>query len=139
MVMASFDANEWIEISKIKGAGNSNELKEYSYSVTSNYSNYKYFKLKQTDFDGKYTYSKIIYTDCDNINIEYYPIPFEDELNINSNNYSDIKFLIYDKIGQLVYNGVIKNGLNKIDLSKLSSGIYYIEFDKNKIYKLLKK
>lgn len=139
-VMASADANEWIEISKIKGAGNNNELKEYSYSVLSSYSNYKYFKLKQTDFDGKYTYSKIVYANCDDANpIDYYPNPFDDVLIIQLKHRDEALFKIYDNLGQLVYSGKLTKDANQIDLNSLAAGIYYLKLDSQKTYKLIKK
>jgi hypothetical protein len=139
-IMASSDGNEWIEISKIKGAGNSNELKEYSYSVPSSYSNYKYFKLKQTDFDGKYTYSKIVYANCDDANsIDYYPNPFDDVLTIQLKHRDEALFTIYDNLGQLVYSGKLTKDANQIDLNSLAAGIYYLQLDSQKTYKLIKK
>lgn len=58
----SIDGLDWIVVDKINGAGNSNykidyEYKDYDFS--NNETNY--YRLKQTDYDGKSEYSNIIY------------------------------------------------------------------------------
>lgn len=52
----SYDANNWEVVTYIEAAGNSNNVIEYNY-VDNNFSTGTiYYRLKQTDFDGKYEY-----------------------------------------------------------------------------------
>jgi len=51
----SFDGYAWKEIDRIKGVGNSSSLIDYSYiDRQSNLSGIVYYRLKQTDYDGKF-------------------------------------------------------------------------------------
>jgi len=51
----SFDNYTWKEIDRIDGAGNSSSLIDYSYiDKQFNLSNIVYYRLKQTDYDGKF-------------------------------------------------------------------------------------
>ncbi|MFO8054770.1 MAG: BNR-repeat neuraminidase N-terminal domain-containing protein [Bacteroidales bacterium] len=46
-------------IGKIEGAGNSNELKNYTYDHTPKSSGTHYYRIKQVDYNGRYEYSSI--------------------------------------------------------------------------------
>ncbi|MBI2268991.1 MAG: T9SS type A sorting domain-containing protein [Bacteroidetes bacterium] len=58
------DAKGWINMGQVAGAGNSTSLIKYNKTVKNKYA-CKYFRLKQTDFDGKYEYSTIVAKNCD--------------------------------------------------------------------------
>lgn len=139
-VMASTDGNEWIHVTKIKGAGNSNELRNYQYTLPSSLSDYTYYKLKQTDTDGKYTYSKIVYANCSEADvIDFYPNPFEDLLSFKLNHRDKAVVDVYDNLGQIVYTNTITNSQAQVDLSQLASGVYYLKVNQSKSYKIIKK
>jgi hypothetical protein len=55
----SNDDVQFVEFANIAGAGNSNSINKYTYFDDSPY-NVNYYRLKQTDFDGKYSYSDIV-------------------------------------------------------------------------------
>src|SRR5690606_22445172 len=88
----SIDAINWAELANIDGAGNSNILLNYDY--TDQLTTYEfrgttlYYRLKQIDFDGNFSYSNIITTYCsdncsDNIIeiISIYPNPTDNYFN----------------------------------------------------------
>jgi hypothetical protein len=55
----SKDGNSFEAFGNVKGQGNSNWNIRYSYIDNNPFSGMSYYRLKQTDFDGKYTYSTI--------------------------------------------------------------------------------
>jgi autotransporter-associated beta strand protein len=59
-VERSTDGIHWVTIKKVAGAGNSNTLQEYFVYDYEFVSDVVYYRLKQTDYDGTTTYSKII-------------------------------------------------------------------------------
>ncbi len=60
-VERSFDAERFEVVGNVMGAGNSNSLLTYHFTDQSTFAaNTVYYRLKQTDFDGAFTYSKII-------------------------------------------------------------------------------
>ncbi len=56
----SRNAINWDIIGKVEGAGNSNVELSYHYQDDSFVNGINYYRLKQTDFDGNFTYSKLI-------------------------------------------------------------------------------
>ena len=59
-VERSQDGTDWQAVTKIKGARNATEEQWYTGFDKRPYSGTSYFRLKQTDFDGKFTYSEVV-------------------------------------------------------------------------------
>ena len=59
-IEGSVDGVHWEVISNLNGAGTSLESIVYYESIDGRTINFSYFKLKQTDFDGSFTYSDVI-------------------------------------------------------------------------------
>ena len=51
---------DFYSIAKVKGAGNSTQQMKYSVTDISPFQGINYYRLKQTDFDGKFEYSEVI-------------------------------------------------------------------------------
>ncbi len=72
-VEKSYDLINFIEIADISGAGNSNHVIHYSHIDKDVHSSDKmYYRIKQTDFDGKTKYSEILSVTCKDNNINVY-------------------------------------------------------------------
>ncbi|MCO6498774.1 MAG: T9SS type A sorting domain-containing protein [Vicingus serpentipes] len=74
----STDGKEWEEVIITNGAGNSNQLIEYFETDYNPLSGISYYRLKQTDFDGKYEYFNIVpvkFEKNGNGNINLFPNP----------------------------------------------------------------
>lgn len=125
IIEKSTDAFNWQELKKINGAGNSNKQITYSFIDNDNtQDDLSYYRLKQMDFDGTGSYSKIISsTNCNSNGVFYY------------NNYS--KQIVYRGLAQTnavlhLYNNmgqqVLKEKLEStfLDVDFLTNGIYYI-------------
>jgi hypothetical protein len=59
-VEMSTDGTTFNEVTKVKGAGNSNQPKNYRYLHQHAPTQATYYRLKQTDFDGTFTYSAVV-------------------------------------------------------------------------------
>ncbi|HNW69300.1 MAG TPA: hypothetical protein PKI01_02780 [Bacteroidales bacterium] len=66
-IQKSKNYRDFIDIARISGAGNSNNYQYYSYNDTDGENGTTYYRLKQTDYNGHFTISKTIYTDCSDI------------------------------------------------------------------------
>jgi hypothetical protein len=62
-VERSFDGKEFIPITRQNGAGNSNYLIQYNKVDLEYYNGINYYRLVQTNFDGKTSYSNIVTVD----------------------------------------------------------------------------
>jgi len=64
-VERSTDMINWEMVAIINGKGNSNKLVYYNTVDDAPYPQLTYYRLKQTDYDGKYEYLDIVTVDCD--------------------------------------------------------------------------
>lgn len=58
-ISSSLEEN-WVDIHEVAGAGNSNEVKQYSMELPWNIENNSFIRIKQVDFDGKFDFSQIV-------------------------------------------------------------------------------
>ena len=122
----SMDANQWEVLTTVKGQGNSNEVHKYSAMDLNPLNGTSYYRLKQTDFDGQFTFSEIKVIHNSNTSIQAYPNPVSNELNIESLE-EIVEVFAYDQLGKEYRIALRKeNQIYKADLSILSKGIYYL-------------
>ncbi len=106
----SADAVHFTEISKTNGAGNSSQRINYSSKDLSPLSGISYYRLKQTDFNGKYKYSNVVSVNITNNNsfeiINTYSASPESglEVTVNCSGNCEISFDLYDITGKRVYS-----------------------------------
>lgn len=95
-----------------------------------------YYRLKQKDIDGKFTYSRIVALSIDNNNrsiVLLYPNPATSEANltITISKPEKIQGRITDAAGRIIkqqqWNVVGGSTSFTIDVSALTKGIYYLE------------
>ncbi len=138
----SDDGINWNIIETIEGAGNSSIIKSYRTIDNNTYSKISYYRLKQTDYDGKYTYSEIISVKIDNSSsIDIFPNPTSNNIVISGEGilYQDVK--IYNVLGKDVSNFAkatsISDNSISFDLTELPTGVYFVKTNNitKKIYK----
>lgn len=132
-------------IGSVKGAGNSNEKLTYSYVDAKPYQGISYYRLKQTDFDGQFSYSKIKVIENntlgENMDISIYPNPTEDilyvKINATSLEKDNASYFIYDNLGKLVQQNILQNNESKINTALLQKGVYQLKIVNQNIDKSL--
>lgn len=140
----STNGTNWEEITKIEGAGNSSSLLEYSTIDNKSNAGTTYYRLKQTDFDGQFEYSKVksVNTDeIENYQITIFPNPVNNQITILGHSTEIEEVTIINVLGQDVTMSTRIIGKNDtktiVDMSRLDSGTYFIKTKTNtsKIYK----
>ncbi len=134
-VQRSADSKSFNKIGFVSGRGTSTEVSSYSFT-DQNVSGKMYYRLKQIDLDGSFTYSKTIEgNSAQPVQFKLdqnYPNPFNPSTTISyaipTDNFVSIK--MYNVLGNEVatlVNEVVTAGQHKINFnaSKLSSGVYY--------------
>ena len=123
----TFDA-----LDNISGAGTTVEAQEYTYTDEKPESGVNYYRIKQTDFDEKFTYSKVIAveTNKEELEIKIYPNPVSSVANIVLPAFDgDTKISVMDVSGREVLSQQVSD-INEeaiqLDLSQLQSGLYII-------------
>lgn len=129
-VEQSEDGINFYEITKVNGAGNSSVVNKYT-SIVNDDKNYSYYRLKQTDYDGQFAYSDMLYLDCEQEQIlGVYPNPAVHEIAIELNSKENVNGEIYNVLGERVKSFTAFSGSNRIevDIENLPQGIYTIVF-----------
>lgn len=132
-------------VTTVPGAGNSNSMQNYSAIDYDPCEGISYYRLKQTDFDGKYEYS-------DHVSVEYvktidsyarnpvfniYPNPAQDGTSIfisikEFEEDSEVLIVVHNILGEMLYSKVVITdsqgyAIEAIDLhNRLSPGMYVI-------------
>ena len=137
IVERSLDGINFSEIYRISGAGNSNTIINYNTIDNKPEKGYLYYRLKQVDYNGNYSYSKIATVKIsDNIN-NFKPsniVISNNFIRINTNSDEDYKVEIYNINGQVIYINNI-NESKEIDISNYSKGIYLLKiYSKVNVY-----
>lgn len=138
IVQRSEDMEGFKDMGIVQGAGNSNRVITYTY-IDKPAPNAAYYRLKQVDYDGGYSYSEIVSVNCEK-DIEnsfmIYPNPCNEWLNIMVRNLSepDCRLKIYNMLGKEILNyslNIQDNGsLHKlINLSGVQPGMYVIRLE----------
>ncbi|MDA3820177.1 MAG: T9SS type A sorting domain-containing protein, partial [Candidatus Delongbacteria bacterium] len=135
-------------IAKVPGQGTSILVHEYTYIDENPENNQLYYKLKQTDFDGIISWSKVVFVSCLQDMGEFYitPNPFKENLYIifNEPTKQTYHIKIFDMLGKLVYADEIPAKSQRItigDIEHLIPGTYYLRLqsqDNIKTQKLIK-
>lgn len=128
-------------LAEVDGAGNSNSILNYNSYDFNPYPGITYYRLKQTNFDGQFTYSNIIAltNELDKITVsEAYPNPTNGgaSMDFYSPVNGNLEIKLFDKTGRLILeqNKTIAGGNNilSLELENLAKGVYTVEikFDK---------
>jgi hypothetical protein len=130
-VFHSSDGTNWTQIGNKEGAGTTQRAIDYEFTHFRAQTGVNYYKLKQTDYDGQYKFSPIIYVDIQDVKIKVrtFPNPTTDLLNIESDeDLSAEKILMMDAFGASVEVDLIRKSKNQyaIDLSHLPKGMYFL-------------
>ncbi len=133
----SQDLNEWSLVANVKSVGNSSAIQHYSYVDPVSAYGKIYYRLKQTDLDGKYSYSEIVSIE-NNADLKISPNPFSDKVSIDLPNGMK-EVLVYDLLGNMIEKISTTNGNNTVTIGEnYSKGIYLLKLQNGKIYKLIK-
>ena len=134
-VEKSIDGISWEFVASVPGAGNSTTTINYNATDESPYSGVSYYRLKQTDYDGQYTYSDISLIDINaSFNkLSVIPNPAKNNAVITfgaSEIGNNALVSLYDCTGRLIYttNLTTINGINTLmlDVSNYSNGMYFV-------------
>lgn len=140
----SHDGSLWEMITTIKGAGNSSDLRKYQYVDGAQEYGTIYYRLKQTDYDGKFAYSKLVnisITSDQNSPLVIYPNPTNGLITLFGSNIEVKSISVFNSAGQDVSNQTaIKQERNpqvSVDLSSLPYGFYFLHTNigSRKVYK----
>ena len=140
----STDGASFSELINVPGAGDSHTTLDYSTEDTEPYSPITYYRLKQTDFDGKFTYSNTIAVSTESYIVYTGPNPVNDNFSIKliSDDIGIASLEILDVTGAIILKNNFQEskGENSIQLNvnTFSPGLYFIRLHTSSIQEQLK-
>ncbi|MEO8146092.1 MAG: T9SS type A sorting domain-containing protein [Bacteroidia bacterium] len=124
----SKDGIHFASITTVDGAGNSSTTLNYATTDEQPYSGINYYRLKQTDFNGMFTYSKTVSVNFKNDNALFiFPNPVDNDMFIYTGQIIN-QISIIDVTGRAVgqWTGDFTNKI-KLDLSGIAAGCYSLK------------
>lgn len=117
----SINEEPYIKIGSVEAKG-SNQNYQFKITQPEKIVNYR---LKLSNNDGSFSYSKVLNILNQTIKtfVKLWPNPSKNFINIQLN--ASGIFKIFDNSGKLIQSEEIRKGENKIDIRKLSTGVYY--------------
>ncbi len=144
-VERSVDGKDFDETGTVAGSGNSTELLNYSFIDENPVDGINYYRLQQTDYDGKFSYSDIVSITRETNSFDvigFYPNPVHSFATIELNqNTTNAILLIYNITGLVVQQTENINGqFISFERNDLPDGTYFyviIQNEKKLIGKFL--
>jgi len=141
----SENGTDFDSVMSLRGAGNSTvQLKYSEMDNTPVTTAAVYYRLKQTDFNGAYEYSRVIRLDTHELmpadGLTMYPNPASDKLMVNNLNEGGVTVRIFSDRGTTVFNNSTTEAEMPIDVSHIPNGVYTVEIvgsGKRKVEKLI--
>lgn len=128
------DGSDWFEIGQLAGDFNLFEEKTFEFTDSNPLAGLNFYRIRQTDFDGKSTLSAVRVIDFSDENrvaaMAIFPNPAADEalLFLKMKDAAAAEIRLFDETGRLVFQQKIglEKGENRlpVDASKLASGIF---------------
>ena len=127
LVQHSADGTNWVTIGTLAAAGNSTNTNHYNYVHNNPLTGINYYRIIQTDADNRYSYSPlrtVLFTTAGQ--------PFIILGNPVTNGtllvqvYTATSLSLYTSDGKLVWEQSLNAGLKNIDVSRYSTGTYFL-------------
>ena len=132
LIQHASDGINWQNIDSVYGMGNTTNTTHYQYLVQNPDANKPYYRLKQIDFDGTYSYTNMQTTNChSNFAISVFPNPTSGTAHIAFETESETEATIqlYTALGKLVNTQTLNLSAGAYTHPyhiNVSSGNYYV-------------
>jgi Secretion system C-terminal sorting domain len=142
----SANATDFSPIGEVKGAGNSNAVKNYTFTDATPLSGVNYYRLKAVDYNGAATLSKIVsvnFTGKNGDKTAVYPNPVSDVLRVDytATDAATTAIQVTDLTGRVIIsqNVSVTKGANllPLNIASLPSGAYLVKIN-NDITRFIK-
>jgi len=120
----------WEVIGTVAGSGNTSHIIRYQFEDAEVKDDVSYYRIKQTDYDGMYSYSEVISITTEFNHAQLFPNPVQTILTVyNPHRYQIHLLNDFGKLQSIEHRVEDKGDFIEIDVTDLSPGIYYIELN----------
>ncbi len=142
--MSKSSLADFKNIGFVIGHGNAATANTYGFIQNNLSGGIYYFRLKQSDRDGSFTYSPIKSVEVvnDNFEVTAYPNPVKDKLilGVNGDAHQRLNVQVVNQIGQVIFSrtGETFKEVYEINTAQLSAGLYFITVENGNAVNRLK-
>lgn len=121
----------------ISGESSLREEIEYTFTDKEPLAGLNYYRIKQVDFSGEFTYSNLAAINWTNNDSKtrVFPNPAQGIVYIEKYNSTELK--IYNSIGKLCISETLDAKIESINIRSLPKGIYYLDFVGDEVQKVI--
>lgn len=134
-VEKSADGLSWSDIGFVAGAGNSNSQRQYVFTDNKPGKGNNYYRLKQTDLDGKQAFSEVrMVSMASRAAVSVYPNPAKGMVYINTEaSHGAMQYQLLSMNGKAVLSGQVNvsNGQQSINIQTVPAGTYLLRLTAN--------
>ena len=123
-IQRSQDGMTWEKIAWQDGQGTTTTTHRYTHRDIAPLFGTSYYRLRQVDFDGAFTYSNVVSLRYRRTQVSVYPNPVKDKLYIQTDEQAIEHVLIFDVTGRQITAALTDD---TIDVSGFSKGIYTVK------------
>lgn len=136
----SSDGNYFATAGMVSSKGDG--MNSYSFIHENNIAAKTYYRIRQTDKDGKYTYSAIVFIQTANQGrrLTVYPNPATETIHVAvSENYLNTKAVLINSGGIILQQIQINTEIVIVDMRRFSQGIYFLKMQDGNVVRIIKK
>lgn len=126
----SINGKEWNLIGSLASASKSEIKLDYHFMHKNPSDGNNYYRLKMVDKDESFAFSSIKNIEFENVNLEIYPNPVADQLNIKMGNWAHVNNIRLISLGGTTVYDSGKVPLSSITVTNLKQGIYIMKIGK---------
>lgn len=125
----SANGKHFSPLGTVKGQGNSQVEQAYSFLHERPGTGLHYYRIKQVDFDGTYSYSSIqsVFIEAKE-SLSFFPNPVDQELQVQLSGAEEIQINIIDIHGRTLAQHWIRGQRQGLPVQSLAPGIYFIQY-----------
>lgn len=131
----SINQTDYQTLGILDGLGDSTQETMYEYIHENPKVGINFYRIKQVDNDGRFTYSSIAYATIANKKRRIYPNPATEQLNVEVTNEGYIQ--IYNLLGLKLAEYKLVEGKNTINLTQVEKGLNILRFPDGSFERIL--
>lgn len=127
-VEMSYDGQSWMDIGYVPAKASTTNKAAYELTVMKKMTGLTYFRIKQFDIDGKFSYSWVKKLDMAAQDDPFiWPNPVSNTFNIMAKD-SNARIQVVNLGGKVVMTVPLKTGVNQVNVSGFATGIYTVRY-----------
>jgi hypothetical protein len=136
-VERSLNGTDYAAIGQVKGNGTTNTVRNYTFTDVTPTTGVNYYRLRQADFNGKETLSKVVSVISGKNFLVLKNTLVQNLLDVTVGEETKGPLSIFNVSGQLVYSAKVQ-GNQLLDVSALTSGLYIVRTEAGDVSRFVK-